>query len=88
MSDQNRDEWFGMLRGRQAESEYSWAVAFLLSLFLGMLGADRFYLGYPYVGLLKLCTLGGLSWWWMLDVILLLAGRMKDGEGKKLKRPF
>ncbi|XP_015211669.2 TM2 domain-containing protein 1 [Lepisosteus oculatus] len=39
-------------------SGYSYKVAVALSLFLGWLGADRFYLGYPALGLLKFCTVG------------------------------
>ncbi|XP_055981680.1 TM2 domain-containing protein 1-like [Sorex fumeus] len=35
---------------------YSYIVAVPLSLFLGWLGADWFYLGYPALGLLKFCT--------------------------------
>lgn len=31
-------------------SGYSYKVAVALSLFLGWLGADRFYLGYPALG--------------------------------------
>ena len=37
---------------------YSYVNAVLLSFFLGWLGVDRFYLGYPAIGLLKLCTFG------------------------------
>ncbi|XP_035863062.1 TM2 domain-containing protein 1-like isoform X1 [Sander lucioperca] len=35
-------------------SGYSYKVAVALSLFLGWLGADRFYLGYPALGMLSL----------------------------------
>ena len=37
---------------------YSYMIAVLLSLFLGWLGVDRFYLGYPAIGLVKFCTFG------------------------------
>jgi len=47
----------------------SQAKAFLLSLFLGCLGADMFYLGYPIWGVLKLLSFGGCGAWWLLDVV-------------------
>lgn len=46
----------------------SQAAAFVLSLCFGMLGADLFYLGYVWYGLLKLLTLGGFGIWYLIDV--------------------
>jgi hypothetical protein len=56
-------------------SGYRYTSALVLSLFLGVLGADMFYLGYTFVGFMKLFTLGGFGMWFLLDLILLLAGK-------------
>lgn len=42
-----------MLSVFPVRSGYSYKVAVALSLFLGWLGADRFYLGYPALGTLS-----------------------------------
>ena len=64
----------------------SWAVALLLSVFLGPLGVDRLYLGYAGVGVLKLLTCGGFGLWWLVDVGLLLANGLADAGGRALRR--
>ena len=64
----------------------SWIVALLLSVFLGSLGVDRFYLGKIGTGILKLITLGGLGIWWLIDVILIATGTMRDANGRLLNR--
>lgn len=54
--------------------------AFLLSLFAGFLGADYFYLGYPVTATVKLLSLGGLGFWWLLDVVRTGAGPVYTAE--------
>lgn len=64
----------------------NWLVALLLSLFVGELGVDRFYLGYTGTGILKLITFGGLGIWWLIDLILIATGSLKDAQGRPLRR--
>ncbi|KAG9350817.1 hypothetical protein JZ751_024706 [Albula glossodonta] len=56
---------------RVGMSGYSYRVAVALSLFLGWLGADRFYLGYPALGLLKFCTVGFCGIGSLVDFMLI-----------------
>lgn len=57
-------------------------VAFLLSIFFGFVGADRFYLGNSSSALLKLVTAGGFYIWWIYDFIQLGRGVATDKEGR------
>ena len=84
---QQHEDWVDSLRRERGLSNRNWNTALLLSILLGIFGADRFYMGRTGLGTLKLVTLGGYLVWWVVDVILLLQGRMKDDLGKLLQRP-
>jgi TM2 domain-containing membrane protein YozV len=62
---------------RQRHNFYS---LFFLCLFLGWLGAHRFYVGKVGTGLLQLATLGGVIWW-PVDTVTILLGRFEDKDG-------
>lgn len=58
-------------------------VALILSVFLGELGIDRFYLGYIGTGILKLITCGGFGIWWLIDLIMIATGKLKPKDGSE-----
>ncbi|GGO63242.1 hypothetical protein GCM10010910_15280 [Microbacterium nanhaiense] len=62
----------------------SFVVTWILSLLLGVLGIDRFYLGKIGTAIVKLITLGGLGIWALIDLIVILCGGMRDKEGLRL----
>lgn len=74
----------GVRLARAGEKE--WMVALLLSIFLGSLGIDRFYLGYTGLGILKLVTLGGCGIWWLIDLILIAMNKLPDAQGNPLRQ--
>lgn len=60
---------------------YSFETSLLLSIFLGMFGADRFYLGYPAIGLFKMCTLGCMFLGQIVDIILIATQTIGPSDG-------
>jgi TM2 domain-containing membrane protein YozV len=67
-------------------SDRDFLSALLLSIFLGWLGMDRFYLGWTGLGVLKLLTVGGLGIWWVIDIVLVATGNLRDRDGLPLRR--
>ncbi|MEI8350238.1 MAG: TM2 domain-containing protein [Candidatus Omnitrophota bacterium] len=63
----------------------SFLVALILSILVGSLGVDRFYLGYVGLGILKLITGGGCGIWWIVDIILIATHKLPDASGTPLE---
>lgn len=65
-------------------SSKSYMTALLLSIFLGGLGVDRFYLGYTGLGIVKLLTFGGCGIWSLIDLVLIAMRNLNDSDGNPL----
>ena len=63
-------------------SRLSRAIALILTLLLGLVGAHRFYVGRTGTALAMLFTIGGLGIWWLIDIVIVASGQLKDNEGK------
>ncbi|KAF9102773.1 hypothetical protein BGX29_004208 [Mortierella sp. GBA35] len=74
-------------KDKVCESDRSYPIAILLSIFFGYVGIDRFYLGYIISALLKLATAGGLGIWYIIDIILICIGALPDHNGCSLVAP-
>lgn len=67
---------------------YHFDTALLLSIFLGMFGVDRFYLGYPAIGLMKFCTLGFMFAGQLVDIVLIATQTVVPADGSAYVIPF
>lgn len=68
----------------ETQSRCSRAVALILVLLLGMFGAHRFYVGRTGSAFAMLFTLGGLGIWWLIDIVIVVSGQLKDDQGKRV----
>ena len=66
------------------KSDKDWLTLLLISLFLGSLGIDRFYVGKIGTGILKLITFGGCGIWTLVDIILIITGKFTDKDGNQI----
>lgn len=57
-------------------------TALILSILVGGIGVDRFYLGYTGMGILKLLTGGCFGVLWIIDIVNIATGKLlpKDGS--------
>ena len=57
-------------------------IATILSIYMGGIGIDRYYMGYVFLGILKAWTFGGFGIWYFWDVIAISHcwAKAKGGE--------
>ena len=56
-------------------------TALLLSVLLGCLGVDRFYLGYMGMGIVKLLTGGCFGIVWIYDIVMIATNQLLPADG-------
>jgi TM2 domain-containing membrane protein YozV len=56
-------------------------ISIILSVLVGGLGVDRFYIGDVGIGVAKLLTGGGLGIWWLVDLFL-IQKKTKDNNAE------
>lgn len=71
--------------GAMAYPQKSKITALLLCLFLGGIGAHRFYVGKVGTGLIYLFTVGFFGIGALIDFIMILVGAFRDKAGMPLK---
>lgn len=78
--------WFPLGQLPGVFSDKDWTTALVLSVLLGYLGVDQFYLGNTGLGLAKLFTCGGLGIWTIIDIIRIATNSVPDSMGRPLRK--
>ena len=68
------------------EGRFDWLTTLLLCFFLGVFGVHSFYTKKTTIGIAQLLTLGGCGIWTTIDLIMIIVGSFKDGNGNTLFR--
>ena len=68
------------------QSKKNILLPFFLCLILGHLGVHRFYLKRYWTGVFMLCSLGGLGLWYLVDLGLILSGKLTEKKTKSITR--
>ena len=68
------------------QTEKNWLVALLLCLFLGGIGAHRFYAGKVGSGILYILTVGIFGIGVLVDLIKIITGKFTDKEGNPIQK--
>jgi TM2 domain-containing membrane protein YozV len=74
-----------MRENESERSEKGFVPTLLLAIFLGGLGAHRFFVGKIGTGIVQLLTLGGLGIWALIDIIMIIVGSFRDKQGLPIK---
>ncbi|GHT91935.1 hypothetical protein FACS1894140_3260 [Spirochaetia bacterium] len=69
-----------------SEINSRWTTLLIISIFLGELGVDRFYVGKIGTGILKLVTVGGCGVWWLIDIIMIVQQKFTDSNGNAITK--
>ena len=67
-------------------SDRSRGVTLGLAVVGGVFGLHRFYAGRVESGVWMCVTLGGLGVWYLYDLVVIAAGDMRDGAGRRIAR--
>lgn len=73
------------LNANEEKSDLNFILMLVLSLFLGVFGAHRFYAGRYLSAVFQVLTLGGLGIWSLVDFVIIAFGEFKDSKGKKVR---
>lgn len=72
------------LKTKKFPRQRHYLAVFFLSFMWGTFGVDRFYLGKVGTGIAKLLTLGGFGLWTIIDLLIIMAGTMRDKQGRPM----